>query len=505
MNELDALAGVDGSAKPPRPRPMVHFTAPIHWLNDPNGVVYRHGEYHMFFQHNPGDPMWAAPHWGHARSPDLVAWTHLPIALAPDSPLDINGCFSGCFVDDDGTPTIIYTAVGSVDGLDDETVRTATSDEQLVHWSKAEHPLLTKPNLDPPLTGYRDPHVWHDGDVWRMIVGGGSTRGGRVLLYESPDLRTWRYIGLMYDHESSDSALTEGRMWECPQLIRLGDVDVLLLSILDDAPRHVVIVEGNLVGDRFVPRRSSLFDAGSSLYAPYAFLAEDGSHRVIGWLRETEPEHDFTQTWAGAMTLPRSIRAHHQHVQVLPSSERISLRSRTLLDPVDRSFADDDASLSLSFAGAAEIHTSILLDPGEVVTLTVTTNASSSGYVNDVVIVVIDVLADRIDLHRHRQSTTVTSSAPSRTPLPTDRHPSGNSEPGRAIDSVTVVDLTVVVDQSIIEISTADGRWLTERLYSHPPNGPLRVSVAGTGTVRAYTVWSLAVVGSPSIHQGRER
>lgn len=78
-------------------------------------------------------------------------------------------------------------------------------------------------------------------------------------LYESPDLRTWRYINLMYDHESSDSALTEGRMCECPQLIRLGDVDVLLLSILDDAPRHVVIVEGNLVGDRCIPRRSSLF------------------------------------------------------------------------------------------------------------------------------------------------------------------------------------------------------------------------------------------------------
>src|SRR5919199_225960 len=94
-----------------RHRPLYHFLPPSNWMNDPNGLIQWDGQYHLFYQYNPHGPLWGDIHWGHAVSPDLVHWTDLPIALAPDAPYDRDGVFSGCAVDHDGVPTIIYTGV----------------------------------------------------------------------------------------------------------------------------------------------------------------------------------------------------------------------------------------------------------------------------------------------------------------------------------------------------------------------------------------------------------
>ena len=93
-------------------RPRYHFLPPANWMNDPNGLIQWQGKVHMFYQHNPDAPFWALMHWGHAVSEDGVHWTHLPIALAPTSGgPDKDGCFSGCAVDNDGVPTLVYTGV----------------------------------------------------------------------------------------------------------------------------------------------------------------------------------------------------------------------------------------------------------------------------------------------------------------------------------------------------------------------------------------------------------
>ena len=92
-------------------RPRFHIRPPSGWLNDPNGVILWGDRFHVFYQHNPASAQWGNIHWGHVLSPDLVHWQHEPIALAPEAAgYDADGCWSGCIVDDNGTPTLLYTA-----------------------------------------------------------------------------------------------------------------------------------------------------------------------------------------------------------------------------------------------------------------------------------------------------------------------------------------------------------------------------------------------------------
>ena len=96
-------------------RPLIHFTAPKGWINDPNGLIYYKGQYHLFYQHNPDSTEWASMHWGHAVSNDMLHWEDLPIALYPDSAYDKDedgGCFSGSAIEKDGMLFLVYT--GSV-------------------------------------------------------------------------------------------------------------------------------------------------------------------------------------------------------------------------------------------------------------------------------------------------------------------------------------------------------------------------------------------------------
>lgn len=124
-------------------RPIYHFLPEANWLNDPNGLIQWQGQYHVFYQYNPNGPFHGTIHWGHAVSPDLVNWRHLPVALAPtpNSP-DQDSCFSGCAVDNNGVATFIYTGVRGEDQL--ACVATSTA-ELLINWQKyAGNPVISE-------------------------------------------------------------------------------------------------------------------------------------------------------------------------------------------------------------------------------------------------------------------------------------------------------------------------------------------------------------------------
>ena len=112
-------------------RPVYHFLPPANWLNDPNGLIQWNDQYHLFYQYNPHGPFHATIHWGHAVSEDLVHWQHLPIALAPEpGTADEDGCWSGCAVDNEGVPTLIYS--GNRDRVQRPCLATSTDD--LLTW-----------------------------------------------------------------------------------------------------------------------------------------------------------------------------------------------------------------------------------------------------------------------------------------------------------------------------------------------------------------------------------
>ena len=231
-------------------RPQYHLLPSHNWMNDPNGPIFFRGRYNMFYQYNPQSAVWGNMHWAHATSFDLIHWKHEPIAISPtpNSP-DRDGVFSGSAIVDGATPTVIYTGVAPPASDAEATLRdgqhvwretqclAVAQDNDLRTWKKLLEPVIAAPPGEFEVTGFRDPHVWREGDRWMLILGSGiRDRGGTILLYASPDLRHWTYLhplvqGLPSGQDSANPVDT-GDMWECPDFFPLGDKHVLLVSTM---------------------------------------------------------------------------------------------------------------------------------------------------------------------------------------------------------------------------------------------------------------------------------
>jgi beta-fructofuranosidase len=302
-------------------RPQFHLLPAKNWMNDPNGPIFWKGMYHMFFQYNPNAAVWGEVHWAHAISPDMIHWKHLPVALAPDSGwADADGCFTGSAVDDGGTATILYTGVKTVapqfatlrDGTHNfrEVQCLATSDDpQLRTWTKWKTPVI-EPPADPLLTGFRDPFLWRDRDLWYLGVASGARKlGGKVLLYRSKDLRQWEYLHPLasgkWTEQENINPVDSGEMWECPDFFPLGSKHVLLYSTAG----KVIWETGEFDPKEsvFHPHRSGVLDHGA-YYAQKTQLDAQGNRILWGWIPEERPQAEFSAAgWAGCMALPRVL------------------------------------------------------------------------------------------------------------------------------------------------------------------------------------------------------
>lgn len=361
-------------------------------MNDPNGLAFHDGRFHAFYQHQPDGPRWGRMHWGHATSRDLVSWEHLPIALSPDDGgPDADGCWSGCLVEDGGTPTILYTGVRQEGRLRRASICLATSRDDLRTWQKAPGgPVIVGAPAGIRPDAFRDPFVWRDGDGWAMALGAGTTRyRGAVLLYRSRDLRTWRFEGPLLTTEAAvtaDPALVvdeiDSPCWECPQLVRLDGADVLVVSIVDRAPRvrpaHVVAFVGELTGNRFHVHHTERVGLGPDLYAPAVVVAPDGRRLLFGWIPEDPPARGSRRTWAGALTFPRVLSIDpdgHLRIDLAAEVDRfdgpaVRLAGATIRDgaPWTREFHEGWLELRLSMLprGAASIRLDVLGSDGPV-------------------------------------------------------------------------------------------------------------------------------------------
>jgi beta-fructofuranosidase len=321
-------------------RPQFHLLPAKNWMNDPNGPIFWNGAYHMFFQYNPNAAVWGDMHWAHAISPDMIHWRHLPIALAPTPGwADADGCFTGSAVDDHGTATFIYTGVQKSspelatlrDGKQNlrEVQCLATSDDsRLRTWTKWKTPIV-EPPVDPLLTGFRDPFLWGDRDVWYLGVGSGiRNQGGRVLLYRSKDLRKWEYLHPLasgtWTGKENINPVDSGEMWECPDFFALGSKHVLLYSTAG----KVAWETGDLDAKEllFHSQRSGVLDYGA-YYAQKTQLDAQGNRILWGWIPETRPEAEHRAAgWAGSMALPRILSLDSQNdlmMKVAPQTQAL--------------------------------------------------------------------------------------------------------------------------------------------------------------------------------------
>jgi beta-fructofuranosidase len=323
-------------------RPQFHLLPARNWMNDPNGPIYFNGRYHMFFQYNPLAAVWGDMSWNHAVSPDMLHWTHLPVAFTPTpgSP-DAFGCFSGSALQLGKRVYAVYTgtvkstpdkATIHADGIQESQCLAWSDDPRLVTWQKDPEPIIPLPPF--PVTGFRDPFVWKQADAYYMTVGSGVAKtGGCVLLYRSDDLHTWQYLHNLTEGpwtppasgEPTPNPCDDGEMWECPDFFPLPGSPLATHCLIYSTIGKVYWQSGtlDLATMLFHPLKTGLLDL-DAFYAPKTQLDAHGNRILWGWIPERRPDAAMrTAGWSGMMSLPRVLTLTPDgrlHQQFLPAT-----------------------------------------------------------------------------------------------------------------------------------------------------------------------------------------
>lgn len=302
-------------------RPQIHFSPAKNWMNDPNGMFFYEGNWHLFYQYNPFGDRWGHMSWGHATSNDLLHWKNLPVAIPEEDGIMI---FSGSAVVDwkntsgfgkDGQPPLVAIYTGHRDGHQDQ--RIAYSNDKGLTWTKYNK----NPVLDLNMADFRDPKVsWHEGaSRWIMTVALPTEH--KVHFYASTDLKAWKYVG-----EFGNAGSVDG-IWECPDLFPLKTDDgqikwVLIVNLSPGAPAGgsgTQYFVGNFDGNTFTTDKPTATGMQNALWSDYGadFYAgvswtdvpqSDGRRVWLGWMSNWRYAGDVpTSPWRSAMSVPRSL------------------------------------------------------------------------------------------------------------------------------------------------------------------------------------------------------
>lgn len=422
------------------------------WINDPNGLIQFEGSYHVFFQHNPESAEWGAIHWGHMVSSDLVAWDERPIALAPGDGPDADGCWSGCAIEEpNGGVVAFYTGV-CVTGEKEwrQTVCAARSQGDLDIWVKEPaNPLIEAPEgLD--LVGFRDPFVWQDGDRWSMIVGSGIRGvGGRIFRYESADLTAWTYAGEFLRSEDVDSpGPWLGTMWECPQLVRRDGHEAVLLSIHDEHRLlHTVVITGRTEAGRFVPNGVEVLDYGHNFYAPAVATGTGNRQLGWGWAPEARsPEAQVNEGWSGLLTAPRELQFAAGGVRLIQSvPEELRRAPGTSSSQENLAISNAPRSVPLTDADSALMVT-VRLEAGRSSQVELRLESDGVTYLT-------------IAWDRYKRLLLVAR--------PSTEEGTEGGAIALPVDDTEAIELDLLIDGTIVELFTSEGRVSTDRVY--PP------------------------------------
>jgi len=314
-------------------RPTYHFSPLYGWMNDPNGMVYKDGEYHLFYQHNPYGSKWGNMHWGHAISKDLINWEHRPDAITPDA---LGTIFSGsAVVDTDNTAGFGAGAIVAI--------YTQNSDRQVqsIAYSTDNGRSFTKYENNPVLTSdardFRDPKVfWHkDTQRWIMLLAVGQ----EMQIFSSSNLKDWSFESSFGEGQGA-----HGGVWECPDLFELP-VDgtnekkwVLLCNLNPGGPFGGSATQyfvGTFNGKEFVnesPSKTKWMDWGKDHYATVTWSdAPDNRRIAIAWMSNWQYANDVpTSQYRSPNSVPRDLSLFtvdgETYLQSAPSPELLKLR-----------------------------------------------------------------------------------------------------------------------------------------------------------------------------------
>lgn len=483
-------------------RPQVHYSPPYGWMNDPNGLVYAQGLWHLFYQNNPLGNEFGFISWGHAFSDDLVRWKPVGVAIpfgererifSGSAVLDSNNTSGLCEPEaaETGNCVIaIYTADVDADLGTIQNQNLAVSNDGGIDFDLFDG----NPVLDVGSQNFRDPKVfWHEPSMqWIQVVARPIER--QVAVYGSPNLREWQWLS-----DFGPAGAVDG-IWECPDLFELPVPDseeTRWVMKVDHNPGHVAggsggqYFLGEFDGVQFVPTEPPpevelprWLDWGSDFYcATTWFGAPDGQKRWLGWMDNWEYASDLpTYPWRGQMSVPRRLELVRRNdalflgQRIAPEIERL----RGTAIAADSAAAFNDAIPQLSDAAGWDMELEVEVPPsGSTQVMLTQTDAEPYG--------IIGIRSDRVLTLERPDATNAevndTFGRSLEVPLP-DPTP----------DQERAVRLRILIDQSSVEVLTADGTIaLTVVLLPvGEPTGP-RI-MADPDAVVSATVWPLGSI-----------
>ncbi len=469
-------------------RSQFHFTPEKNWMNDPNGMVYLDGEYHLFYQHNPTDKVWGPMYWGHAISTDLVNWEHMPIALYPDE----NGfIWSGSAVVDenntsgfgDGSGPPLVAIFSYELGNDNQTVGLAYSNDKGRTWEKYEgNPVIDMPEETKVTSGgegvFRDPKVfWNeDNNEWVFVIASGK----QVDFYTSPNLKEWTKVS-RFENPAVNGDLG---IWECSDLIKLPVATengieekwVLITSVANGPTggQGMGYFIGEFDGENFTPDEEEIkwFDYGADIYAGVTWSNTPNERPILlGWMSPPKYAGDTpTDPWRSAMTLPRELRLEQTdagiHLAQAPVNELESLRGEQV------SWENETVESTNDLLSGVEGDTLEIIAEIDLVQ----TTANEVGFhvrKSDTEYTAIGYQVDEKEAYVNRENSGIV-----------DFHPDFAAKHTASLEmNAETLKLHMFVDRSSVEVFINDGETVfTEQIFPDPTSKGLEL-FADNGTI----------------------
>ena len=311
-------------------RPVYHHTPLYGWMNDPNGMFYKDGVWHLYYQYNPYGSQWENMTWGHSTSRDLIHWEAQPLAIEADW---LGSIFSGSCVTNGDEVVAMYTSAGH-------------HQMQSIAFSKDGGRTFTKYAGNPVLTtsdvaDFRDPRPFWNEDIkaWNLILAAGQ----EMRIYSSKDLKEWKYessFGKEYGNH--------GGVWECPDLFEIDGKWVLICNINPGGPFGGSATQyfvGQFDGHKFtcesMPKVTKWLDYGKDHYATVSFYnAPENRHVVLAWMSNWQYANQIpTKQFRSANSIPRDLGlfrcGEETYVSVVPSKEMLALRGAKVKKPTE--------------------------------------------------------------------------------------------------------------------------------------------------------------------------
>ena len=315
------------------------------WINDPNGLCYFNGYYHVFYQYSPLNAKGGLKFWGHCKSKDCINWEDNGVALYPDKEFDRSGVYSGSAIVKDGEMYLFYTGNVKEEGEHDY-INTGRQQNVVVVKTKdginfdEKHLVLTNDDFPKEFTLHvRDPKVFKDGEFYYMVLGArGKDDLGYIILYKSHDLIKWELAGI-----PAGGMEKLGYMWECPDFIKVNNKDALLISPQGiEAEGYLynnVYQSGYMIGEFTEDKRKFNcgefieLDRGFDFYAPQTFYDDKGRCILIGWMGLPDIDDYYSNPtiengWQHTLTMPRELSIKNNKIIQKPIDEIKELRQQ---------------------------------------------------------------------------------------------------------------------------------------------------------------------------------